>query len=92
MRFEISGLLIIIHLKFPPCHLDHAVIDRFIGIKHSLHVGVFYAKQRTGVFSGLISSTDVQKDAHVHICRVRLGLSQNLHSVLQLGGLKYSVT
>jgi len=44
---EESAFLIVVHVHFTTAHLDHSIVDRFVGVLERFEVGVFQGKKGT---------------------------------------------
>mmetsp|Transcript_24358 Transcript_24358/g.21510 ORF Transcript_24358/g.21510 Transcript_24358/m.21510 type:complete len:246 (-) Transcript_24358:115-852(-) len=85
MSLEVSTFLIIIHFEVTTRHLDHTVVDGFVGVKEGLVISVLNRKERSGSFRGFVSGTDVKEDTQIDDVGENLAFSQNLNSIAQGG-------
>ena len=61
---EVGALLVVVHLHAATGHLDHAVVDGFVGVLDRLQIGVFQGEKRTGSFVRLVTGADVDQEAY----------------------------
>ena len=64
---EVGSFLIVVHLHITTGHLDHAVVDGFVGVLEGLQVGVLQSEERSRSFWGFISSSDIDEEAYTYI-------------------------
>jgi len=81
---EVGSLLIVVHLHGTTGHLDHAVVNGFVSVLESLQVGVLKGEERSRGFWGFISSSDIDKEAHVYASREGLALGEDGKSVVKV--------
>jgi len=81
---EVGSLLIVVHLHSTTGHLDHAVVDGLVSVLESLQVGVLEGEERSRGFWGFISSSDIDKEAHVDASREGLALGEDGKSVVKV--------
>mmetsp|Transcript_13721 Transcript_13721/g.21499 ORF Transcript_13721/g.21499 Transcript_13721/m.21499 type:complete len:490 (-) Transcript_13721:95-1564(-) len=85
VTLEVGLLLVEVHGHGTSGHLDHTVVNGLVGVLEGLQVGVLEGKEGSGSLSGLISGSDIHKEAHVHGAGEVLALSQHGEAVGQLG-------
>jgi len=81
---EVGSFLIVVHLHGTTGHLDHAVVDGFVSVLEGLQVGVLQSEERSRSFWGFISSSDIDKEAHVDTSREGLALGEDGKSVVKV--------
>lgn len=84
MSSEVGSFLIVIHLHVTTGHLDHSVVDGFVGVLEGLQVGVLQSEERSRSFWGFISSSNIDKEAHVDASREGLALGEDGKSVVKV--------
>lgn len=65
VALEVHSLLVVVHLHVSAGHLDHAVVDGFVGVLQGLEVGVLDGKGASRGLEGLISGSDVNEESHM---------------------------
>lgn len=81
---EVGSFLVVVHLHGTTGHLDHTVVDGLVGVLEGLQVGVLQSEERSRSFWGFISSSDIDKEAHVDASREGLALGEDGKSVVKV--------
>jgi len=81
LSLEIGSLLIVIHGHGTTRHLDHTIVDSFIGVLEGLQIGVLQGEEGSRCSSSLISGSNVHKESHVYGSWEALTFGQNGESV-----------
>jgi len=81
---EVGSFLVVVHLHGTTRHLDHTIVDGLVGVLEGLQVSVLQSEERTRSFWGFISSSDIDKEAHVDASREGLALGEDGKSVVKV--------